>query len=213
MSMCGLQNRPVYYDKLEKPAEGYFCGDQHVVRCQNDEVLAFAYSRFKREGLLPILFYEHQYTLLQFVAKYIDNNTSTLACFQKVWNPLKQDEFDFLLCGIGWINDLTNMGPDFKRANCGMAFFRGFSKPNFLVRFAHMMIEWAFDHLDIDALHGITPAKNRAAVLFSKKCGFQVVGPLEAGTVWNGELCDVYMSAMTIKRWVEVRPWGCDGNA
>lgn len=193
----GLLNN---YDTLEKLAIGYKCGDQFVSRCQSDELLAYAYTRFKKEGLLDLLFYENNFTLLQFVMKYMENNTSTLACFQQVGDTIN-------LCGFGWINEHTKLGPDHARANCGMAFFRGYASPEFLVRFAHMMIEWAFDHLCIDALHGVTPAKNRAAIMFSRKCGFQVVGPLESATVWQGELCDVFMSAMSANRWMATRPW------
>jgi len=185
------------YDVLDKTDNCYKCGDLVIARCQDDEVLAYAYSRFKREGLLDLLFYENHYTMYQFISKYLEDKTSTLACFT-------MDSTGTLnLSGIGWINDVTKMG-DFARANSGMAFFR---KQGNLVLFAQMMIEWALDHLNIEAMHGVTPAKNRAAVLFSRKCGFQIVGPLDAGTVWDGEICPVYLSAMTQERWNQIRPW------
>lgn len=196
-------------EAIQKLPDGYHWGEQVVSRCANDELLAFAYMRFKQEGLLPILFYEKDYTLIEFVQKYMEPATSTLACM--IFPGGKADEPK--LAGIGWINDLTRMGLNHARANCGMAFFRGFSEPDILVRFAQIMIEWAFDILAIDALHGVTPAPNRAAVLFSRKCGFQQVGPLEAGTVWQGKLCDVYLSSMSKERWKMMRPWSKDGSS
>lgn len=190
------------YDILEKPATHYECGNLVMARCQDDEVLAYAYSRFKREGILDILFYEQNYSLIQFVQKYLEENTATLACFSK--DPLG----NLNLVGIGWINEFFKMR-DFLRCNAGMGFFRrkDGEQPQNLVMLGQMMVEWAFDHLNIDAMHGVTPAGNRAAVAWSKKVGFLVSGPVEGGTVWKGELADVWMSSMTKARWAEKRPW------
>lgn len=193
-------------ENLKKTDVGYDWGDQFVARCFNDEAMAYMYSRFKREQLLDILFYEKSYTLLEFLNYYLHKDTSTLACFQK-----KKQGDELEICGMGWLNDVTELGPNHARATCGMAFFRGFAEPDYLVRFAQMMIEWAFDHLPIDALHGFTPAKNVPAVRFSKKIGFQVLGPLEGYTVWQGELADVYISSMTKSRWDSVSPWRKEG--
>lgn len=194
---------------LEKKPDGYHWGEQVVSRCCNDELLAYTYMRFKNEKLLDILFYEREYSLLEFVKKYMEDSTSTLACM--IWPNGKSE--DAQLAGIGWINEFTKLGLNHARANCGMAFFRGFSEPDILVRFAQIMIEWAFDILAIDALHGVTPAPNRAAVMFSRKCGFQVVGPLEAGTTWRGKLCPIYLSGMAKTRWKLIRPWGNSGSS
>lgn len=190
-------------DILEKKAEGYRCGSQWIARCQNDELLAYAYHRFKEDELLPILFYENHQSMLHFVYQYMQDNVSTLAAWYDDGSGTPK------LCGMGWINEFIKMGPDHLRCNSGMGFFRRQKDDPALdlVMYGQMMIEWAFDHLNIDAMHGVTPAKNRAALAFSRKCGFNLSGPIEAGTVWKGELCDVYMSSVTKKRWRSIRPW------
>lgn len=198
-------------ETLEKLASGYRWGDHVIQRCQSDELLAYAYSRFKRDNLLDVLYYENPITMLQFVMKYLEPDTNALACFRM------NNQGDLSLTGLGWLNEYTKMGPDHARASCGMGFFRRVKgeAPLDLVRFGQMMAEWAFDHLCIDNLCGATPAKNPAAVRFSKKVGFHVIGPFLGGTVWQGELCDVYLSSMPKDRWEKIRPWKemCDGRS
>ncbi len=194
---------PTSRSGLEKCAGYYRDGDQIVEHGMSDSLLAAAYLRFQRDELLPVLFYENPMTLLEFLGFYLKPQTYTLGCYRV---PAGGGTLE--LCGMLWINDRIQMGKKHARANVGMGFFRGSGGITSLVNFANIGIEWAFDNLKIDSLFGITPAKNRAAVIFGQKLGFEQFGPIPNGTVWNDELCDTYLSSMPIATWNEIRPWG-----
>ena len=171
-----------------------------------DRMLAAMYDRFDREKILPLLFYENPLmTIYEFIGLYRLKATNTIGCYMVDSLTQKLEPI-----GLMWTNEVTSIG-SFKRANSGMSFYRG-QPSHRLVRFAHMGIEWAFDRIGLNALHGITPDKNRAALLFSRKCGFELVGPMRGVTLWEGELADAWFSSMLKSRWAEIRPWRNNGN-
>jgi RimJ/RimL family protein N-acetyltransferase len=86
-----------------------------------------------------------------------------------------------------------------------MAFFHGTRTAD---TYGRMMIAWSFDQLKLDALYGTTPERNRAAVRFSEKLGFELHGPLPNYCTWEGELCAAWISAMTKARWIELQHGG-----
>lgn len=186
--------------QIQKLSSGYFCGDLKIERVQNDELLAYFYSKIKQEGRLDAVYPDGAITLLDFIVRYLQPDRVTLGVFLR-----KEDQA--LLVGLGWVNSIVQMGPDHARADLGMAFLRESESQDNRLMAAQMMIQWAFDHLDIDVVCGMTPAPNRAAVWFSQTLGFQVIGPLDGHTVWKGELAAVYLSSMTKSRWESLNPW------
>ena len=172
----------------------------------SDELLACSYLRFKAENILPLLFHECPLTLTQYLEVFSRPETNTLGAF-----IVPENGGSLELAGLMWFSGTCKMGQNHTRADVGESFFRGFSQPETLVRFAQLGIQWAFEKLGISTITGATPAPNRAGVLFARKLDFQVVGPLEGRAVWAGDLCSVYLSSMTKTRWSKISPWGMEG--
>lgn len=188
--------------ELEK-FQGYWQAGDHVITMGlSDEHLASAYQRFHREGVLDLLFYERPCSMYDFMTLFLRPETNTLGAFWE--NP---DSMKLEMVGLGFVRDIVMVGGKFKRADVGEAFYRGFSGPHFLLKFAQMMVEYAFHGLGVDVVTGITPFPNRAACLFAQKMGFHTCGPLPGGTVWKGELASVMLSSMLKSEWVEKSPF------
>lgn len=186
---------------LDRFRQYYQCGSLVLENGISDQMLAHLYDRFDREKLLPRLFYEQMVGIYDAIGLYRRPETNAMGCYRENPETLKWEP-----AGILWNNGITLMGPRHSRANSGMAFFRK-TPAESVLRFGQMGLEWAFDRLRVDAVTGVTPAKNRAAVAFARHLGLTVVGPLPGGTVWDGELCDVYMSAITKDQWAAISPW------
>ncbi len=179
---------------------GYRWGNLIVAPGIPDRMLAHHYERFEREGLLPLIFHEGQQSLFGFLKEYLNPNTYTLGAYVVT-------DSGWAAAGMGWINRLAPVGDRFVQADVGHAFFREHWHGNRAVRCAQMMIEWGWDNLQIDVLRGVTPAANRAAVIFAHKLKFQVVGPVEAGCDWQGQLAPAHISTMSRQMWAGRRPW------
>lgn len=183
---------------LERAVNGYKCGNWAIQRGLSDEQLAFLYARFKSDKTLDLLFYEHSMSLKEWIDTYLDPQHCTLGCF-KADATGKWD-----LYGLGWINEVVRLGGKYLRGNIGQGFVRHAESP---LRFGQMMLAWAFEQLNLDLLMGVTPAANRAACIFPRKLGFTMSGPVPCGTVWRGELAEVWISTMTKEQWQTVSPW------
>ncbi len=168
-----------------------------------DKMLCQLYLAWEAEGTLPVIFHQKGGvpSLLDFMLEYLDPKQATLGC----WRQNEAGTWE--LVGCMWVNHFFEIGAGFRRADVGMGFLREHTVGAQAVRFAQLGIEWSFDHLDVEVLGGMTPANNRAAVIFSRKLGFDVCGPIPAAVSWKGELAEGYLSTMTKQRWAEVRPW------
>ena len=185
--------------------DGYIrYGNQAVTPNISDEGLMQAFIRFRAEGLLPWFFPERtDVGIYEFLTTFRNPTSNTLGAFH-------QDEEEgsrWILDGILWTKQIVLIGGGHSVADVGQAFYRGQSDLDFYVRYAHLGIEWCLQKLHVSTVTGNTPDKNRAAVLFARKCGFEVVGPVGGTACWEGELCGTYLSAMTKSRWEFIRPW------
>ena len=172
----------------EKNGFVYSCGDLKIEPMPAEDTLARIYFRLKEENTWDQVFYEYDPTLSQFIKAFSDPQRAPLGCYGPD------------ISGMIWLNRQETLRGDYRRGDTAMAFFRGQSIER-LEAFTRMAIEWAFDHLKLDVIVGSTPAPNRAAVLFSKRMGFHVFGPIKDATVWNGKPCDVYMSSLSRDEW------------
>ena len=176
-------------------------GELLVLPRPNDQTLATAYLRFENEGSLESLFYEGVPSLLWFVQNFQASERSVLACGHE------NGKGGYDLDGLGWINEVHTMAAGkFRKAECGMAFFRGAKNT---VMYGQLMAEWAFTVLKLDALFGTTPEPNKLAVNYARNVGFELHGPLPHYASWKGELCACWLSVITREEWRkkhDVRP-------
>jgi hypothetical protein len=168
---------------MEKTGLVYSCGDLKIAPMPSEDDLGKIYYRLKSDGTYDSVFYEYDLSLSQFLRVFTDASRAPLGCYGPD------------ISGLCWLNRQEILRGGYRRAEVAMGFYRGQSIER-LETFGKMAIEWAFDKLELNVILGVTPAANRAALLFSRRLGFDVVGPVRGATVWNGEACDVYISSM-----------------
>ncbi len=159
----------------------------------SESMLGWTYLRFEREKLLPVIFHESVPSISWFIKTFTEN--AAIGCFRQA--PGK-DQADMV--GMGWVNSIMEMNGGHRKGEIGMAFFREVKNT---LEYGKLMTTWAFENLNVHALFGTTPAPNRAAVLFVRRMGFQMFGPVEAFATWEGKLCSVWISVMTKEKWEE----------
>ena len=163
-------------------------GDLTVTPILTDILLAKAYIRMLEEGLLDTVFYQKTPTITEFMLEYLtQGKIVTLGCF-------RGSEF----CGLGWVMAPVSMD-GFTRAETGMCFFRGEKQA---VKFGRMMLRSFFTRYSIDVIFGTTPAPNRAALIYARRLGFHMTGPVPGLCSWKNQLSDGWISTMTRKQWV-----------
>lgn len=166
-------------------------------------ILAQAYLKVEAGGLLPVVFHEGVPDLAWFLARF--SKEPTLACWAKVsYNT--SFNLNYQLAGLTWFNSITRVGgTDQRKAETGLFFFREFQHHGWTAIWSHMSTEWAFENLGIDAIFGLTPAPNRAAVRFVRSLGWNLYGPVPGYTSYDEKPCDAWLSAMTKSRWALLR--------
>jgi RimJ/RimL family protein N-acetyltransferase len=184
-------------------AFGLWNGDLVVSEKVSDDLLAYAYMRFDREGLLPYLFYEGPSPGVKwFLDTFTDPKMDVLGCFER------GADGKLTLAGLTWFNSKTHVAKVFTRSECGQGFFRDYHDRDHTCRWARLSARYAFKFLKVDIIYGTTPVKNRAAVIAAKRTGFQVVGELPMYTLWEGEPCAAVISCLTPERLDEVEKHG-----
>ena len=188
--------------ELER-TDGYFkYGSLAVQSGMNDDSLLFCYQKFREDDLIQVVFHEWpDINVYEFLTVFRDPSANTLGAFRE--NP---ETFRWDLEGLLWTTGYSNKGR-FNRYTVGMGFFRGITDLDRLLGYAQLGVSWCFDRLKADVLYGNTPAKNRAALIFGRRLGFQQTNPLEAGCIYDGELSSTVYSSLTKEKWQQVRPW------
>jgi hypothetical protein len=173
------------------------CGNLIVVPKPNEKAVAYGYLMFDKQGLLPIIFHEGVPSLSWFMDWCRKPDSILLGAYR-----LPEME----LLGFGWIvsQEVLIGKKEFRKAELGEAFFRGTPAAD-THQFGRMMIDWAFQELDLDVVMGTTPEPNTAAVRFAHQMGMTMIGRAEKVTLWQGEPCDAWLSQLTREHWQELR--------
>jgi hypothetical protein len=175
----------------------YFLDRLIVAPNPSEQMLAYAYLEFERQGLNKYIWYEGVPSLSWYLAEF--KKMVVLGCYEDV-DGIAQ------IRGLGWVNTLTLMGGKFKKAEVGMAFFKEVPHGH-THSFGLMMVDHAITHVGLDAMFGATPVKNPAAIRYMQKLGFSHCGPVENYCSFNGELCACEISWMTREKWEQIRPF------
>jgi RimJ/RimL family protein N-acetyltransferase len=161
----------------------------------DDEMLAAAYLTMKLEGLLPLLYYEGIPSLTHFLELHRSGSFKFLGVFSR-----SMLNTDVEMAGIGWLSSISGQ-PGTRKAEVGYVMFRKFQDRKTPLEAIGLLVDYCFDVQEMDLLVGTTPEKNRAAVAFVRKLGFQVLPLIPKFCMFNGEPCGAYLSYLTREIW------------
>jgi len=181
--------------RLVKEELAYRCGDLLVTPCRDASMLAVAYLRWAQDGTLPILFYEGVPDLRWWL-DWTDNPKNNFLACMRTYADGRDPEF----IGMGWINTVTQIGRDHRKAEVGFAFFDGYS-PLAKVRFGQMMLEWAFERVNVNVCYGTTPLPNALAIRYAQLIGMKIEAQIPNFTTWKNNLCSVAISMAERDAW------------
>jgi hypothetical protein len=187
---------------LKYSINSYHLNDLYITPYPSESILAYAYLRMEKEGLTGIVFHEGNAGVGWFINTFIKQQ-SILACWFRARNSGNLND-DLDLAGLAWFNSLVKIGESGKnKAEAGYVFFRDHQTPKKTIPLAAICMEWAFDHLNVDLILGMTPEKNKLACYFLRWLGMKPSGPIESFTTYpsGGEICAAYVSSMTKERW------------
>jgi RimJ/RimL family protein N-acetyltransferase len=176
---------------------GLWDGDYLVSeKLLTDELLAYAYLRFKEEKLLPYVFYEGDPGLKWFINEF--QRLDVLGCFKR------EQGGNLALAGLCWLNAKVDVGRVFCKAEAGQGFFSRFHNRREPPIWGKLAAKYAFTALGVNILFGTTPVRNRAAIIAAKRIGFQVLCEIPSYTAWEGKPCAVALSYLTPERLEEM---------
>ena len=175
--------------------------DLFVTPIVTDETLAKAYFMMKSDGSFDKVFYQGNTSLTQFLTEFLTvGRRITLGAFRDVAG--KEPE----LCGLGWVLAPVSMD-GWQRTETGMWFSQEQSRKTDNVRFGRMMLHSFFTRYTIDVIFGCTPSQNRAALIYARKLGFFMNGPIMGMCSWDGKLSSGWISTMTQEHWLTLPPF------
>ena len=155
----------------------------------SDEVLAYSYLEWKREGTLHTVWMSDPPEIREYLEWL--NKRDLFGCWR-----LNTDVgvADFL--GMGFVANTERMG---KRSKAEIGFIFHAKKATLFEKIAmgRMLVEHVFVTGGYDAIFGTTPERNPAAVAYAKRLGFAMHGPIKDFCAWDGELCGVWISQMS----------------
>lgn len=161
------------------------------------------YLDMELSGALPLVFYESEPDIRWFLDWMAEPDTYTMSAWR-----VHPDPDAAVLAGVGFVNHYRNMGSLIK-AEVGFAFTSkmGASTSIFQkIQLVRGMITGVFTMTDVDAIHGVTPERNEAAVALIRRVGMRLFGPVPNYTVWNGRPCGVYLSEADKETWFNKYP-------
>lgn len=162
------------------------------------DLLAEAYIRIKREGLLPYLCSQHQPDIANFMQFYLFPGSLTLGAF-RLYRDVPE------LMGFSHLEKPVDIGGGHQKSVMHFCFFREFQDRNWTLRAARTMLEWAFDRTILASVHGYTAAPNKAMIRLAKMLGFRQT-TLPDYTTNAGEVCDVVVTSFTRRMWEARKP-------
>lgn len=191
---------------VKDSAKVYQLGILYVTPYPTESLLASAYLKMEAQGLLDVCLHEGVKSISWWLGEFAQKN-AILACWVKTRDTGSIDK-DLDLAGLAWFNNRWKIGESGKtKAEAGYVFFKEHQTPKKTLPLAAMCLEWAFSHLGVDLVLGMTPEKNKLACYFLRWLGMKASGPLENFTTYpaGGEVCGAYISTMTGDRWQVVK--------
>ena len=101
---------------------------------------------------------------------------------------------------IGWCS-LNRWNPDHRSASLGYCFDDAAWGQGYATEAAGVLLQWAFDTLDLNRVQAETDTRNVASARVLEKLGFQREGTLREDCVVNGEVSDSWVYGLIRREW------------
>lgn len=101
---------------------------------------------------------------------------------------------------IGWCT-LDRWNPDYRSASLGCCFDAAAWGHGYATEAARMLLQWAFETLDLNRVQAETDTRNLASARVLEKLGFEREGTLREDCVVNGEVSDSWVFGLLRREW------------
>ena len=102
---------------------------------------------------------------------------------------------------IGWCS-LTRWNPDYRSASMGYCFDDAAWGHGYATEAARVLLQWAFDTLEMNRVQAETDTRNVASARVLEKLGFVREGMLREDCVVNGEVSDSWVYGLIRREWL-----------
>jgi hypothetical protein len=160
-----------------------------------EDTLVEVYNKLKKEDLFSIVFHDNPKLDLNSFIKFFSSPVVTLSFFCQIVDGVED------LSGMCWLSDSYTAEDKVKKANGNFVFFRKYQLPNITKEFGEMALEFWLNVMSYNIITGITPALNRAALIYIKRLGFIEAGRISNYVTYNGNICDGVITYISKERY------------
>jgi len=101
---------------------------------------------------------------------------------------------------IGWCG-VTRWNPDYRSASLGYCLNQAAWGHGYATEAASVLLQWAFDTLDLNRVQAETDTRNAASARVLEKLNFRREGTLREDCVVNGEVSDSWVYGLIRRQW------------
>lgn len=101
---------------------------------------------------------------------------------------------------LGWCN-FNNWNPDFRSASVGYCLNEAAWGHGYATEAARVLLQWAFDTLDLNRVQSETDTRNAASARVLEKLGFIREGTLREECIVNGDVSDTWVYGLLRRDW------------
>ena len=101
---------------------------------------------------------------------------------------------------VGWCT-LNRWNPDFRSASLGYCLTKAAWGRGYATEAARVLLQWAFDSLDLNRVQSETDTRNLASAHVLQKLGFVHEGTLREDCIVNGDMSDTWVYGLLRRNW------------
>jgi [ribosomal protein S5]-alanine N-acetyltransferase len=101
---------------------------------------------------------------------------------------------------VGW-GTFNSWNPDFRSASLGYCFCEAAWGHGYATEAARVLLQWAFDTLDLNRVQAETDTRNVASARVLEKLGFVLEGTLREDCIVNDDVSDTWVYGMLRRDW------------
>ena len=102
---------------------------------------------------------------------------------------------------VGWCT-FNSWNPDFRSASLGYCLDQAAWGHGYATEAARVLLQWAFDTLDLNRVQAETDTRNVASARVLEKLGFRYEGTLREDCIVNGDVSDSWVYGLLRRDWV-----------